>query len=138
VGTFIALFISSALMASFLAVLTLLDEGIPEARRAGAAALFGFFLAYLLVGLPAHTVLQRIGRRGLRAYAFTGAAVGLLLAPLADLLDTDSPPDASLLADLRSVALLSLWSGAAASVFWLVRSRIPTRERTGVAKKPAA
>lgn len=93
-----------------------------DLKIASQFALFltaGLLLTYGVLGLPIHLLLQRKRLLGLRSYAIAGGAVGLLLSPLAPLLDTDVPPDEfSVARAARAAVMFSTVACVAATTFW--------------------
>jgi hypothetical protein len=93
-----------------------------DLKIASQFALFltaGLFIVYGVLGLPIHLLLQRKQLLSVRSYAIAGGAVGLLLSPLARLLDTDVPPDEfSVASAARAAAMFSSFACVAATTFW--------------------
>ena len=94
-----------------------------DLKIASQMALFltaSLFMAYGVIGLPAHVLLQRNRLKSLKSYAAAGAVIGVILSPAARLLDTDLPPDEfSVGGEARAAAMFSTLSCISASVFWL-------------------
>jgi hypothetical protein len=116
----------------------LLARGAHEVASGASAIGFGFLGGYVVLGLPAHFLLQRTAHRGVLMYLATGLVIGLVLFLPMELLNTDVSPNRSQLDLARSAALLSLSSGVAASLFWLIRLRLLASLGGGALGKPAA
>lgn len=86
--------------------------------------------AYAIAGIPAHFLLRQKGYKGWRAYALVGAVVGLLLSPMLQLFDTDSPLSLySFERAARDAAMSAAFASFAASGFWAARRMLARDER---------
>jgi flagellar motor component MotA len=74
--------------------------------------------AALVLGLPAHLILMRLGRHGPRAYAFAGALLGAATGYA-----FVAPFGATLIAQLAASFTGAVSGGYVAAVFWWIAVR---------------